>query len=146
MGQSSVLSRLAILRCLDEETREDLEDGAFLLLVELFPQVRLRNRDFVEIQIQLRHGPPDLLPILLASQWSGAGEHRRGGGVAGGPRKSRSVEEVRLRERVFDNLSSQRGSATYCRRARRPRTASWRATAPVGGPPKTGLRRDDADV
>src|SRR5215471_17428660 len=98
MGQSSVLSRLAILRCLDEEAREDLEDGAFLLLVELFPQLRLRNRDFVEVQIQLRYGPPGLIPILLTSQWSGgAGDHRRGGGVAGGPQTSRSVAEARLR-------------------------------------------------
>src|SRR5215469_10830395 len=146
MGQSSVRSRLAILGCLDEETREDLEDGAFLLLVELFPQVRLRNRDFVEVQIQLRHGPPGLLPILLASQRSGAGEYRRGGGVAGGPRTSRSVEKFRPRGRVFENPSSQPGSATYCRRARRARTASRRACAPVGGPPRTGLRRDDADA
>src|SRR5215472_9283937 len=145
MGQSSVRSRLAILRCLDEETREDLEDGAFLLLVELFPQVRLRNRDFEDVQIQLRHGPPDLLPILLARQWRGAGEHRRGGGVAGGPRTSRSVEEARLRVRASENPSNQRGSATYCRRARRARTASRHACAPVGGPPKTVPRRDDVD-
>src|ERR1044071_2443874 len=146
MGQSSVDSRLAILRCLDEETREDLEDGAFLLLVELFPQVRLGNRDFVEVQIQLRHGPPGWPPIFRASRGSGAGEHRRGGGVAGGPRTSRSVEEVQLCGRVSENPSSQRGSATCCRRARKARTASRRACAPVGGPPKTGLRRDDADA
>src|SRR5690348_1840764 len=145
MGQSSVHSRLAILRCLDEETREDLEDGAFLHLVELFPQVRLRNRDLLEVQIQLRHGPPGLLPILLA-RWSGAGEHQRGGEVAGGPRTSRSVEESQLCGRVSENPSSQPGSATYCRRAKRARSASRRACAPVAGPPSTGLRRDGADA
>ena len=56
----SVIGLLLVLvaRRFDKEPRQSLDDDAFLLVVELLPQVRLRNRDLVEVQIQLRHGSP----------------------------------------------------------------------------------------
>jgi hypothetical protein len=35
-----------------------------LLVVELFPQARVWNRNVEEVQIQLRHGSPDLDQML----------------------------------------------------------------------------------
>jgi hypothetical protein len=48
-----------------------------LLVVELFPQTRLRNRNLDEIQIQLRHSSPDLDQMLQSRQQSSvAGEYQ----------------------------------------------------------------------
>src|SRR2546422_171423 len=91
MDQSWVCSRVLVARGLDKEARQSLDDDPFLLVVELLPQVRLRNRN-VEVQIQLRHGPPGLPQILLASRQSGAGEHRSGREDAGGHPASRPEE------------------------------------------------------
>src|SRR6266853_5306618 len=89
----SVMGLLPVLvaRGLDKEARQSLDDDPFLLVVELLPQVRLRNRDVVEVQIQLRHGPPGLPQILLTNRRRGIGEHRRGREDAAGYPASRRV-------------------------------------------------------
>src|SRR3954469_15602808 len=65
---ASLLLRLFLvvagLREFDDEARQSLDDESFLLVVELFPQARLRNRNVEEVQIQLRHGSPDLDQML----------------------------------------------------------------------------------
>jgi hypothetical protein len=63
----------------DQEARQSLDDESLLLVVELFPQTRLRNRNVDEVQIQLRHGSPDLDQMLQSpQQGSAAGEYQRG--------------------------------------------------------------------
>ena len=58
----SLLLRLFLvvvgLREFDEKAPQSLDDQSLLLVVELFPQARLRNRNVDEVQIQLRHGSP----------------------------------------------------------------------------------------
>ena len=51
-----------------EKARQDFDDEMFLFVVELLPQTRLRDGDVGEAQIQLRHGPPGLLQMLLVSR------------------------------------------------------------------------------
>ena len=73
------LLRVLVPRGLDKEARQSLDDNPLLLVVELFPQARLRNRNVDEVQIQLRHGSPDLDQILPSRrQGSAAGEHQPG--------------------------------------------------------------------
>jgi hypothetical protein len=88
-----------------------------LLVVELLPQVRLRNGDVGEVQIQLRHGPPGLPQILPASWGRGVGEHRPGREDAAGHRASRRAAQAVACRRCSYSRSSQQGSATYCRPA-----------------------------
>src|SRR5258708_40310145 len=91
----SVMGLLPVLVAggLDKEARQSLDDDPFLLVVELLPQVRLRNRDVVEAQNQLRHGPPGLPQIVPASWGRGAGEPRGGCEDAVGHRVSPRAEE-----------------------------------------------------
>jgi hypothetical protein len=64
-----------------------------LIVVELLPQARLRNRNVHEVQNQLRHGSPGLPQMLLAGRQRAAIAHRRGReGVAGDPVKRRDGE------------------------------------------------------
>ena len=56
------------LREFDEKARQSLDDESLLYVVELFPQTRLRNRNVDEVQIQLRHGSPDLDQMLQSRQ------------------------------------------------------------------------------
>src|ERR1043165_3932052 len=100
---------------LDEKARQGLDDDPFLLVVELVPQVRLRNRDVVEAQNQLGHGPPGLSQILLTSRRCGGEEHRRGRKDAAGRRASRRAEEAVACRRWPCSLSSRQGSATCFR-------------------------------
>jgi hypothetical protein len=59
-----------------QKARQGFDDEPLLLVVELLPQARLRNGNLAEVQIQLRHGPPGLLQILLADRGRGAAERR----------------------------------------------------------------------
>src|ERR1044071_4767690 len=102
---------------LDKKARQSLDDDSLLPVVELLPQVRLRNRDVVEVQNQLRRCSPGLPPILLAARQTGAREHRRGREDAAGHPASRRAQEPAARRRQAYSLSSRRGSATCCRRA-----------------------------
>ena len=51
--EGSVIGLLRVLVAgrLDKEARQSLDDDLLLLVVELLPQVRLRYRDVVEVQI-----------------------------------------------------------------------------------------------
>jgi hypothetical protein len=51
--EGSVIGRFLVLVAgrLDKEARQSLDDDPLLFVVELLPQVRLRNRDLVEVQI-----------------------------------------------------------------------------------------------
>lgn len=78
----SLLRRLFLvvagLREFDDEARQSLDDKSLLLVFELFPQTRLWNRNVEEVQIQLRHGSPDLDQMLQAQRQSSvAGEYQR---------------------------------------------------------------------
>jgi hypothetical protein len=53
----------------DEKPCQSFNDDSLSLVVELFPQTRLGNRDVDEVQIQLRHGSPDLDQMLSARIW-----------------------------------------------------------------------------
>ena len=98
--------------CFDEEARQSLDDDLFLVLVELFPQVRLRNGDVGEVQIQLRHGSPGLrqmLPAGRSKRQSGVGEHLREIGGEASPPASRPVVGHQSEEpRWPGSLSSRR--------------------------------------
>ena len=88
LGGAGIISLLLVFFACRffEEGRLSLDDDPLLLVVELFPQARLRNRDVDEVQIQLRHDSPGLLQILLASWERAAGVHRQGHeDVAGHP-------------------------------------------------------------
>src|ERR1700687_2174258 len=115
----SVIGLLLVLIAsrLDKKARQSLDDDSFLLVVELLPQVRLRNRDVVEVEIQLRHGSPGLPPILLAARRSGAKEHQRGREDAAGHPANRPAQELVARRKESGNLSNRRESGTCCRLA-----------------------------
>src|ERR1035438_1401285 len=70
---------------MDKKARQSLDDDPLLIVVELLPQARLRDRDVGEFQIQLRHDSPGLDPMLPAHRRSEAGERQRGGGAAASP-------------------------------------------------------------
>src|ERR1044071_911249 len=144
----SVIGLLLVLIAsrLDKKARQSLDDDSLLPVVELLPQVRLRNRDVVEVQNQLRHGSPGLPPILLAARQTGAGEHRRGREAAAGHPASRRAQEPAARRRQAYSLSSRQGSATCCRRAERARTASRRASELGVRPPEIVRGRGGADA
>ena len=86
----------------------------FLFVVELFPQTRLRDRNVDEVQIQLRHGSPDL-DQMLSARWQGgvAAIHQRARGDEVSlrviPRAVDPVDDLL----VFGNPSTLRESATY---------------------------------
>ena len=93
--EGSVMGRLPVLSgscCFEKEARQSFDDDLFSFVVELIPQARLRDGNVGEIQIQLRHGSPDLHPILLVQQ-RGAGEHRRDRACAASRPASRLTED-----------------------------------------------------
>jgi hypothetical protein len=55
----------------DEKPCQSFDDDSLLFVVELFPQTRLRDGDVDEVQIQLRHGSPDLDQMLSARYQGG---------------------------------------------------------------------------
>ena len=59
-----------------QEARQSFDDEPLWFVFELLPQARLRDGNVGEVQIQLRHGPPGLPQILLASRRRGVATHR----------------------------------------------------------------------
>ena len=102
---------------LDKEPRQSLDDASFLLVVELLPQARLRNRDVDEVQVQLRHDSPALDPMLLADRRGGAGEHRQGCGDGTSLPVNRRGEDSGEGRRWGRSPSIPQGLATYFRPA-----------------------------
>ena len=84
IGLLQPLARVALTR-----RRESLDDEALLLVVELLPQVRLRNRDPLKFRFSCGMALQDTPPILRAKWPSGAGEHRSDREAAGGRPESR---------------------------------------------------------
>ena len=99
--EGSVIGLLLVLVAgrFDKEPGQCLDDDPFLLVVELLPQARLRDRDVDEVQIQLRHGSPGLHPMLLAHRQCGAGVHRRDREDAAGHPANRRAENLVARRK-----------------------------------------------
>jgi hypothetical protein len=94
-----------------------------LFVVELLPQTGLRDWDFDEVQIQFRHGSPDLDQMLPAPLQAALQEHinQTAGGGSSLPMNLRVVDDMEdLLE--FRNPSMPRESATYFHRAKSGRT------------------------
>ena len=101
----------------DKEARQSLDDASFLLVVELLPQARLRDRDVEEVQMQLGHGSPGLDPMLPAHRRGGAEEHRPGYGDGASLPASRRGGDTEEGRRWGRSPSIPQGLATYFRPA-----------------------------
>src|SRR5881227_3117473 len=102
--------------CFEKEARQRFEHHLFSLVLELIPHTRLGNGKVGEVQIQLRHGSPDLHPILPVQQ-CGAGEHRPDCACAASRPASRLTEDS-VTSMQGRSPSKRRGLSTYSRPAK----------------------------
>ena len=146
----SLLLRLFLvvagLREFDDEARQSLDDESLLLVVELFPQARLRNRNVEEVQIQLRHGSPDLDQMLQSRrQSSAAGEYLRGLEGEVSLRTNQRVANRVEDQSWFGNPSKPLESAICSHRARSAQTTVGLGDWHAPEPPVTDLQTRDVD-
>jgi hypothetical protein len=121
-------------------------DDSLLFVVELLPQTRLRDRDVDEVQIQLRHGSPDLDQMLSVHCQGGvAAMHQRGRGGEVSPRVTPRVVDSVKELLAFRNPSMLPESATYFRPAGSGRTKAGLDDRHAARPLVTVLQTHDVD-